>query len=87
MTRRRGVHPYGGLAWRLLASRLGSRRPFKLTVAVTDRCDCRCRGCSIWKKPKGVELGPDDRVGKTPFINLLGPDGNLDRMACAIEMI
>jgi len=34
-----------------------------------------------------VQLTPDDRVGKTPFIQLLGPDGHLDRMACSIEMV
>ncbi len=34
-----------------------------------------------------VKLGLEDRVGKTPFINLLGSDGNLDRMACSIEMV
>jgi pyruvate-ferredoxin/flavodoxin oxidoreductase len=34
-----------------------------------------------------VQLTPEDRVGKTPFINLLGPDGNLERMACSIEMV
>jgi len=34
-----------------------------------------------------VQLSPEDRVGKTPFINLLGADGYLDRTACAIEMV
>ena len=34
-----------------------------------------------------VQMGPDDRVGKTPFINLLGRDGHLDRMACSMEMV
>jgi len=34
-----------------------------------------------------VQLEPSDRVGKTPYINLLGRDGNLDRMACSIEMV
>jgi len=34
-----------------------------------------------------VQLTPDDRVGKTPFIQLLGSDGHLDRMACSIEMV
>ena len=32
-------------------------------------------------------MGLEDRVGKTPFISLLGSDGNLDRMACSIEMV
>ncbi|MFH1762798.1 MAG: 2-oxoacid:acceptor oxidoreductase family protein [Gemmatimonadota bacterium] len=34
-----------------------------------------------------VKLALEDRVGKTPFINLLGSDGSLDRMACSIEMV
>jgi len=34
-----------------------------------------------------VQLTPEDRVGKSPFINLLGSDGHLDRMACSIEMV
>ena len=34
-----------------------------------------------------VQLTPDDRIGKTPFIQLLGRDGHLDRMACSIEMV
>jgi len=34
-----------------------------------------------------VELSPEDRVGKTPYINLLGKDGKLDRMAASMEMV
>ncbi len=34
-----------------------------------------------------VDMSLDDRVGKTPYINLLGGDGKLDRMACSIEMV
>jgi len=33
-----------------------------------------------------MKLSRDDRVGKTPFIHLLGKDGKLDRMAAAAEM-
>ncbi len=58
MSLARDARAYAGLASRLLASRLGARHPFKLTVALTDRCDCRCHGCWIWKKPKGAELAP-----------------------------
>ena len=63
MTVLRDAAAFSGLAARLVATRLGSRRPFKLTVALTDRCDCRCRGCLIWKKKKGPEL-PPAAVGK-----------------------
>ena len=39
--------------------RLGS--PFKLSYAVTYRCNLKCRMCNIWnKEPAGGELGPDD---------------------------
>lgn len=34
-----------------------------------------------------VQLTPEDRIGKTPYIQLLGSDGHLDRMACSIEMV
>ena len=51
---------YAGLGARILASRFGSRRPFKITLALTDRCDCRCTGCFIWKKAKGREITPDE---------------------------
>ncbi len=47
---------YAGLARRALEVRLGSTRPFKAIVALTDRCDCRCEACLIWRKPKTHEL-------------------------------
>jgi pyruvate-ferredoxin/flavodoxin oxidoreductase len=34
-----------------------------------------------------VQMAPDDRIGKTPFILILGRDGHLNRMACSIEMV
>ncbi len=34
-----------------------------------------------------VQLSRDDRTGKTPYINLLGSDGKLQRMAAALEMV
>jgi pyruvate-ferredoxin/flavodoxin oxidoreductase len=34
-----------------------------------------------------MKLDREDRAGKTPFINLLGKDGKLDRMAAAKEMV
>jgi MoaA/NifB/PqqE/SkfB family radical SAM enzyme len=56
MTWARRLRAYAGLGSRVLATRLGSRRPFKVTFALTDRCDCRCAGCLIWRKPKGREV-------------------------------
>ena len=52
------LRAYAGLGARALGTRLGSTRPFKITLMVTDRCDCRCAGCLIWKKPKGREPTP-----------------------------
>lgn len=34
-----------------------------------------------------VELSPDDRVGKTPFIYVLGGDRTLERSAASMEMV
>jgi pyruvate-ferredoxin/flavodoxin oxidoreductase len=34
-----------------------------------------------------VDMPLDDRIGKTPYINLLGSDGHLDRVACSMEMV
>lgn len=72
------LRAYAGLGARILAHRLGSKRPFKITWALTDRCDCRCRGCLIWQKPKGREPTPDE-IGRvladTPslrWVNLTG---------------
>jgi MoaA/NifB/PqqE/SkfB family radical SAM enzyme len=56
-----GLHnlsTYAGLAARALDVRGGGTRPFKVILALTDRCDCRCTICSIWEKPKGRELSP-----------------------------
>lgn len=56
----RAMRAYAGLGTRLLGARLGGRRPFKITWMLTERCDCRCTGCFIWKRPKGHEVTPDD---------------------------
>ena len=54
----RRLRAYAGLGARILGTRLGSTRPFKITLMLTDRCDCRCEGCRIWEQPKGRELTP-----------------------------
>ncbi len=69
---------YAGLAARILGTRLGSNRPFKITLALTDRCDCRCVGCRIWERAKRKEMTPGDIAGfleKAPslrWVNLTG---------------
>ncbi len=74
----RSARAYAGLAGRILAARLGSPWPFKITLALTDRCDCRCVGCRIWEKPKGREMTPDEvegMLGRVPslrWVNLTG---------------
>lgn len=49
---------YAGLAGRVLRSRFGAPRPFKVTWMLTDRCDCRCEGCRIWERAKRPEPAP-----------------------------
>ena len=40
----------------LRARRAGTAGPFKVTAALTWRCDHRCLQCSIWSRPRGDEL-------------------------------
>ena len=54
----RNARAYAGLAGRILGTRLGSKRPFKVTLVLTDRCDCRCQGCLIWQRDKRTEMTP-----------------------------
>lgn len=49
---------YAGLGARILGTRVSATRPFKITLCLTDRCDCRCRGCLIWKRKKREEMTP-----------------------------
>src|SRR5205085_6116698 len=48
------------LGWAVARGNLGSTKPFKATVVLTERCDCRCEICFIWRKPKASEPSPDD---------------------------
>jgi MoaA/NifB/PqqE/SkfB family radical SAM enzyme len=47
-------------------------------VVLTERCDCRCEICWIWKKPKGREPSPEDLArflkdaGTIRWLNLTG---------------
>lgn len=69
---------YAGLARRALAVRLGSTRPFKVILSLTERCDCRCVVCSIWKKPKGRELSASevhDLLAAAPWIRWVNLTG------------
>lgn len=74
----RRLRAYAGLGARILGTRLGSTRPFKITLMLTDRCDCRCEGCRIWEQPKGRELTPQeigDVLAAAPslrWVNLTG---------------
>lgn len=76
--RLRDVRALSSLGWALLRAHAGSKRPFKATVCLTERCDCRCEICWIWRKPKGNEPSPDDvarflsRAGTIRWLNLTG---------------
>ncbi len=78
MSRARTLAASLGLGARVLATRVRATRPFKITLMLTERCDCRCTGCFIWKKPKGHELSPDEIAGimrqapSLSWINLTG---------------
>jgi Fe-coproporphyrin III synthase len=69
---------FAGLARRAAEVRLGSHLPFKLILALTERCDCRCEACFIWRKPKGVELTPAEigaALAQAPFVRWLNLTG------------
>jgi MoaA/NifB/PqqE/SkfB family radical SAM enzyme len=74
----RRLRAVGSLGWAVLRAHAGSRRPFKATVVLTERCDCRCEICWIWKKPKGREPSPGDvarflrEAGSIRWLNLTG---------------
>ena len=76
--RARGARALASLAAAIARGTFGSTRPFKATVVLTERCDCRCEICWIWKKPKGPEPTPDDvarflrGAGSIRWLNLTG---------------
>lgn len=86
------LRAYAGLGARILGTRLGSTRPFKVTWMVTDRCDCRCAGCHIWKRDKRREATPAE-IGRVlaaapslRWLNLTGGEPFLrDDMAEIVE--
>jgi MoaA/NifB/PqqE/SkfB family radical SAM enzyme len=74
----RSARALASLGLAVLRGNFGSRRPYKATVVLTERCDCRCEVCFIWKKPKGREPSPDDvgrllrQAGSVRWLNLTG---------------
>ena len=56
----RSLRAYAGLGARILGTHFRSTRPFKVTLVLTDRCDCRCEGCFIWKRRRREEMTPDE---------------------------
>jgi MoaA/NifB/PqqE/SkfB family radical SAM enzyme len=53
------LRAYAGLGGRAVLSRVGALRPFKLTLSLTERCDCRCQACFIWRRGPGPEPSPE----------------------------
>jgi MoaA/NifB/PqqE/SkfB family radical SAM enzyme len=50
---------YGYLAKNIIQANLGRpRHPYKLTFALTSKCNYRCQTCNIWQKPPQDELSP-----------------------------
>jgi len=45
------------LSWTLLQSNFSRpKKPYKLNLYITDKCNCRCKTCNIWQKPAANEL-------------------------------
>jgi MoaA/NifB/PqqE/SkfB family radical SAM enzyme len=74
----RAVRAQASLAGAIVRAHAGSTRPFKATVVLTERCDCRCEICRIWEKPKGREPTAADvarflhDAGGVRWLNLTG---------------
>ncbi len=65
------------LAKNILKVRFGKQSPFKLTYAVTYKCNSKCSTCSIWKKkPENeldiIEISKFFQKNKFQWINLTG---------------
>lgn len=67
------------LAYRILRSNFGELSyPYRMTFAVTRRCQARCNMCNIWRRPAGDELSQSEidkfMAGSNHFswINLTG---------------
>jgi MoaA/NifB/PqqE/SkfB family radical SAM enzyme len=78
VSRLRAARALASLGLAVVRGNLGSRRPYKATVVLTERCDCRCEVCFIWRKPKGREPAPEDvarllrEAGSIRWLNLTG---------------
>ena len=71
--------PLSRLACRIAASNLTDLTlPYRLTFAVTNRCQARCAMCNIWQKPSGNELSLAEidalfsKAGRFSWVNLTG---------------
>ena len=55
------IKKYGFLAKNILKANLGRLdQPYKLTFALTSKCNYRCQTCNIWQKPPQDELSPSE---------------------------
>ncbi len=55
------IRELAGLGTRVLASNFFTlRQPYKITFAITYRCNSRCKTCNIWQKQPGDELSTDE---------------------------
>ena len=71
--------PLARLACRIAASNLGDLTfPYRMTFAVTNRCQARCSMCNIWQKPTDNELSLAEidalfcKAGRFSWVNLTG---------------
>lgn len=80
------IKKYGFLAKNILKANLGRLdQPYKLTFALTSKCNYRCQTCNIWQKPPQDELSAseiENLFKKTPnfsWIDLTGGEVFLRR--------
>jgi len=71
--------PLARLAYRVVRSNItDSALPYRMTFALTNRCQAHCAMCDIWKKPAGDELSLEEittvfrKAGRFSWINLTG---------------
>jgi MoaA/NifB/PqqE/SkfB family radical SAM enzyme len=66
------------LAPAVMAARITGITPFKVLLAVTDRCESRCGHCKAWQRTPGDELRPDEiarLLGQWPLLRWVDISG------------
>ena len=63
------IKSYSVLSKNILLSASGRlKHPYKLTFAITNKCNLRCKTCHIWEKKPAGELSSEE-IDKFFYVN------------------